>query len=65
MTASNPLGVTLYGFLFYKILFIRERERERERISRGSGKQRGRERETDSPLSREPHAGLDPRSLRS
>ena len=44
-----------------KILFIflTEREREREQ-ARGA-----REGEADSPLSREPNAGLDPRTLGS
>ena len=44
-------------------LFIRQTEI----ISRQTGRQRDREREKEagSPLSREPDAGLDPRTLRS
>ena len=42
---------------------MREREREREK-ARAGGRAEG-EREADSPLSREPDAGLDPRTLGS
>jgi len=38
---------------------------ERESTSRGSGRQREREKEAGSPPSREPDAGLDPRTLGS
>ena len=50
---------------FSKILFIylREIQKERER-ERAGGEAEG-EGEADSPLSREPDAGLDSRTLRS
>ena len=44
-----------YFILFYFILFIRER----------AGAAAGGEGEADSLLSREAHAGLDPRTVRS
>ena len=48
--------------LFYFILF--ERERQHEWRSMSGGEAEG-EKEADSPLSREPDVGLDPRTLRS
>ena len=55
-----------YFIILKKVLFIYLREegrREKERMSDEEG-QRKRE-ETDSPLSREPDVGLDPRTPRS
>jgi len=48
---------------FLKMLFIHLRERERDRAE--AGREAEGEREADSPLSREPDRGLDPRSWRS
>ena len=47
-------------FFQKKILFMYLRKRERERKQGGRGEGEG---ETDSPLSREPNAVLDPRTL--
>ena len=46
--------------VWLKILLIYLREREREHKQGGGAEG---ERETDSPLSREPDVGLDPRTL--
>ena len=46
---------------FFKILFIYLTERDHKQAER----QAEREEEAGSPLSREPDAGLDPRTLRS
>ena len=52
-------------FVFLKFyLFDRERERERERVHRQGGRAEV-EGEAGSPLSMEPKAGLDPRTLES
>ena len=49
----------VHSFLsFFLRFYLFQRERERERITEGEG-------ETDSPLSREPNAGLNPRTLKS
>jgi len=56
---------------FYKIflvidLFAREKTREWERARKQGERQGERENpQADSPLSKEPDAGLDPRTLRS
>ena len=47
-------------FFFFKILFIYLREREHKQ----GWEEKGAEGEADSPLSREPDEGLDPRILR-
>ena len=49
--------------LFFKILFIYLRERMQE--TEDELKERGNRRGTDSTLSREPNAGVNPRTLRS
>ena len=49
------------SFFFLKILFIYLTDRDH----RYAGRQREREEEAGSLLSREPDAGLDPRTLRS
>jgi len=49
---------------FLKVLFIYLRERERKNEHSGGGGTEG-EREVDSPLSTQPDAELDPRTLRS
>ena len=65
------LSLNLRIGLFFKILFIylTQRERERSQVGREAGRERERERERDgeagSLLSREPDAGLDPRTLGS
>ena len=51
------IDTILFYFLDFCFYF---REREKESISRG-----GAEGDVDSPLSGEPDAGLDPRTLRS
>ena len=43
-------------YLFKDFIYLYDRERERAQAG---------EREAGFPLSREPHAGLDPRTLRS
>ena len=50
------------GTFFLKILFIYLTERERSQVGREAGRERG---EAGSLLSREPDAGLDPRTLGS
>ena len=50
------------NLLFFKIFYLFIRDRERENMSRGGGRGEG---EADSPLIREPDAGLNPRPLRS
>ena len=57
---------TLVSF-FFKILFIylTERKRETETTREGTQAQGVREGEAGFPLSREPDAGLDPRTLGS
>ena len=54
----------LHQVLFLKILFIyfRQRHKKKESISKMGGEAKG-EGQADSPLSREPNAGLDPRTL--
>jgi len=47
--------------IFFKRLYLREKER----ASTSRGEEGGAEGEADSPLSREPHVGLDPGTLRS
>ena len=60
-----PLGITSRIYKKY-FIYVREREREkehtreRERAHKHGG---GVEGEVDSPLSRELHVGLDPRTL--
>ena len=49
------------GFFFKDFIYLYERER----MSRGWGRGRERESQVDSPLSREPDVGLNPRTLRS
>ena len=48
---------------FLKKDFIYLFDREKPQVDREAGRER--EREAGSPLSREPDAGLDPRTLRS
>ena len=64
MTISSSQVVEIFAF-FLKILFtyLRERE-EKEREHEQMGGQRA-EGEADSSRSREPDAGLHPRTLRS
>ena len=52
------------SFLFLKkeFIYLTERESEREQEQRGGVEGEG---ERDSPLSRKPNMGLDPRTLRS
>ena len=60
-----PLGITSRIFKKYFIYF-REREREKEHTSERESTHKhggGVEGEVDSPLSRELHVGLDPRTL--
>ena len=64
-----PLGITSRIFKKYFIYF-REREREKEHTSERESMREsthkhggGVEGEVDSPLSRELHVGLDPRTL--
>ena len=55
-TTLRPGTRPQFSFFFFKILFIRERAQMHKQ---GEGQ---RERDADSPLSREPYAGLDPRT---
>ena len=52
----------VYLFFFFKD-FIYLFDREKSQVDGEAGRER--EREAGSPLSREPDAGLDPRTLRS
>ena len=62
-TPVHPAAMCFFCrvFCFY-LCVLRERERERE-TEQGTGRGRGRSRH--SPLSREPNAEIDPRTLRS
>ena len=55
---KSPLPRFLYFYLKILFIYLRERQREREHQQGGEG-------EADSPLSGEPDAGLDSRTLRS
>jgi len=49
--------------LFFKdFIYLFEREHEKRGDSEGEAEEEG---EADSPLSKEPNVGLDPRTLRS
>ena len=55
LSQINKNFILFYLILFLKILFIHSWEREHEQEAEGK-------READSPLSREPDVGLDPRT---
>ena len=65
---TSEFGLPRVRSFFPKILLIyaqaharrKEREREREVVHKSAQVGRGVEGEADSPLSREPHVGLDP-----
>ena len=61
----SPVIMCFKTCIFFKILFIYLTERERERDHKYAERQAEREEEAGSLLSREPHAGLHPRTLGS
>ena len=59
--ASHSKTVEILIFL-KDFIYLFDRERERSQVGREAGRER--EEEAGSPLSREPNAGLNPRTLR-
>ena len=58
-----PFSSQVFLFIYFFKDFIYSFDRQRSQVGREAGRERGRE--ASSPLSREPDAGLDPRTLRS
>ena len=59
--------IVIYKWILFKkkILFIYLRKREKAQVGGGTKREKERQFQADSPLSREPDAGLDPRTQRS